>query len=70
MAWVIFSSKGLRGPGCSAMATKRDKTSREAESAAEAVCARSMGGKAFVGRLLAQAATTSLMAWFSASLVR
>jgi len=44
------------------MAMKRDKTSNEAESEAAEVWARSMGGSALVGRVLEQAATTSLTA--------
>ena len=49
MAWVIFSSKGLRGADCRDMAMKRDSTSREAEREAAADWARSMGGKALAG---------------------
>jgi len=56
-------SKGERWAGCSAMVTNLDRTSREAFSDAAAVCARRSGGSALVGRLLAQAETTSLTAW-------
>ena len=55
----ISASKGERGLPCTAEETKRDITSRAAEMEAAAVCARSIEGKAFVGRLLAQAETTS-----------
>src|SRR5208282_5806275 len=66
----MLSSRGLRGPDCSAMAMKRDSTSMEAVRAAAAVWARSIGGRALVGRLLEQAATTSPIACVSSSLVR
>ena len=61
MASLIFSSRGLLGPGWRAMAVKRVRTSRAAVSDAAAVWARSMGGSALVGLLLEQAATISLM---------
>ena len=67
MAWVIFSSRGLRGPGWRDKATKRERTSSAADSEAAKVCARNSGGKAFVGLLLEQAATTSLMACCSST---
>ena len=70
MACVIFSSSGLRGPGCSETAINRAKTSNAAANEAAEVCARSIGGRAFVGLLLEQAATTSLMACCSSSPVR
>src|SRR5208282_4819178 len=66
----MLSSRGLREPACSAMAMKRDNTSKEADSAAAAVWARNIGGRALVGRLLEQAAMTSLTACVSSSLVR
>jgi hypothetical protein len=59
----ISASKGERGLPCTAEETKRDMTSRAAEIEAAAVCARSMEGSALVGRLLAQAETTSETAW-------
>src|SRR5208337_4161724 len=65
----MLSSRGLREPACSAMAMKRDNTSKEADSAAAAVWARNIGGSALVGRLLEQAAMTSLTACVSSSLV-
>lgn len=67
MAWVIFSSSGLRGPGCRDKATKRERTSSAADSDAAKVCARNSGGRAFVGLLLEQAAMTSLMACCSST---
>lgn len=69
IACVIFSSNRLRGPGCKAMAMNRESTSSEADSDAAMDCARSIGGKALVGLLLEQAATTSFTAWVKSSLL-
>src|ERR1051325_3282402 len=46
------------------------RTSKDALREAAAVCARRRGGRAFVGRLLAQAETTSLTAWCISSEAR
>jgi hypothetical protein len=70
MASVIFSSSGLRGPACIDNATNRESTSSDADNDAAAACARSIGGNALVGRELEHAATMSLMACCSSSLVR
>src|SRR6202011_2172961 len=67
---VISASSGERGPGLRVIATNRERTSKAAAMDAAVDCARNIGGSALVGLLLAQAATTSLTAWFSSSVVR
>src|SRR5712691_12289453 len=67
---AISASKGERGLPWTDEDTKRAMTSSTAEMEAAADWARSMAGSALVGRLLAQAATTSPTAWCSSSEVR
>ena len=59
---AISASNGDRGPGCNDTATNRDNTSKEAESDAAEVWARSIGAKALIGLVLPHAATTSAIA--------
>jgi hypothetical protein len=59
---AISASNGERGPGCKDTATNRDKTSKEAESDAAEVWARSIGANELTGLVLPHAATTSAMA--------
>ena len=58
----LFLALAWRSRGFSATATKFDSTERPAASAEAAVCARSIAGSAFVGRLEEQAATRSAYA--------
>src|SRR5262245_8517621 len=66
----ISASYGERPPGWRLLALKLERTSRAAERDAALVCARRSGGRALVGLLLLQAATTSLTAWWSSSELR
>src|SRR6266852_9830580 len=59
---VSWASIGDRAPVCIDEATNLESTSRVAAREAAQVCARSRGGSALVGLLLAQAETTSLTA--------
>lgn len=59
---IICASSGDRAPLCSELATNRVNTSNAALIEAAAVCARNIGGNAFVGLLLLHADTTSLTA--------
>ncbi len=70
MRCVICASRGDRCPGCTAIVTNRDNTSSAADSDAAEVCARNIAGSAFVGLLLAHAATMSPTAWCSSSAFR
>ena len=56
---VICASSGDRCPGCTAIVTNRDSTSKAADNDAAEVCALSIDGSAFVGLELAHAATIS-----------
>jgi len=67
---VICASRGNRCPGCTAIVTNRDNTSSAADSDAAEVCARNIDGSAFVGLVLAHAATMSPTAWCSSSAFR
>src|SRR6266571_1949865 len=68
--FVICVSSGERGPTCRDTVTNLERTSSAALREAAEVCARSKGGSALVGLLLAQAETTSLTAWCSSSEAR
>src|SRR6266704_2644908 len=68
--FVICASSGERGPTCRDTVTNLERTSSAALREAAEVCARSKGGSALVGLLLAQAETTSLTAWCSSSEAR
>src|SRR5262249_13584020 len=67
---AISASNGDRDPGCSVTATNLVRTSNAAHSEAAEVCARSIGGRAFVGFALLHAATTSATAWCNSSELR
>ncbi|PYU21022.1 MAG: hypothetical protein DMG30_18840 [Acidobacteria bacterium] len=66
----VSSSSTMSAAAGAQEATNRESTSSEAARDAAAVWARKIGGSALVGRLLPQAATKSLSAWFSSSAVR
>src|SRR6185437_8552650 len=66
----MSSTGNRRADGCRDVATKRESTSSDAASDAADVCARSIDGNEFDGRVLAQAATRSFTAWLSSSVVR
>src|SRR6266705_1736174 len=67
---VSCASMGDRGPVCMDTVTNLESTSNAAAREAAEVCARSSGGSALVGLLLAQAETTSLTACCSSSEAR